>query len=130
MKRIFLALVLIVPGLFTLQSCGAGSVAASALGVGADCTSNSNCNEVLALTCLTEFKGGYCGKANCTSNAGCPVGSVCVTEAGVNYCFLVCTDKTECNLNRSADNESNCSNTDVVKVEAGDDKVCVPPSGA
>jgi len=128
MKKTFFILALTVSGLFVLQGCGATSVAASILGVGAECTSNDNCDTAIALTCITDFKGGYCGKANCTENAECPAGSICVTDSGTNYCFLVCTDKTECNLHRTTD-EANCS-ADITKVEAGDDKVCIPPPGA
>jgi hypothetical protein len=50
-------------------------------------------------------------------------------DDGINYCFLVCVDKIDCNLGRTPANESNCvSNVNLVdspqKVKA-----CVPPSG-
>ena len=82
------------------------------------------------LTCLTQFKGGYCGASGCTSDAVCPEGSICVTHTDrVNYCFLVCVDKTECNVNRTAVNESNCS-ANITRVDGGSQKACVPPSGS
>jgi hypothetical protein len=81
--------------------------------------------------CLTQFKGGYCGLQNCTSHAACPEGSACVVhEDGDRYCFRSCIDKAECNVNRTPDNESNCSSS--VTYVDGDKslgKACVPPSG-
>jgi hypothetical protein len=122
-KLILLLSVLTVSGLFLLQGCGKS--AADLAGIGAECTVKADCNS--DLICLTEFKGGYCGKVDCTLNSGCPDGSICITESGTNYCFMICTEKSECNENRTVANESNCS-ADVNKIEAGDDKVCVPPS--
>jgi len=119
----FFVLVLTIVGLLALQGCGSD---ANAVGIGAECTTNAACST--DLTCLTEFKGGYCGKSACVLNADCPSGSICVMESGVNYCFMTCTQKDECNAHRTLDNEANCS-ADVVKTETGDDKVCVPPSG-
>jgi hypothetical protein len=94
--------------------------------IGAECTSTTQC-ENEELTCLTQFSGGYCGASGCTSNAACPDGSICVAQGGTNYCFLVCDDKEDCNENRSAENESNCS-SNITRVEAGTQKACVPPS--
>ena len=64
------------------------------------------------------------------ADADCPAGSECVVhDDGTNYCFLVCADKVECNRNRSADNEANCSGS-VTYVEADNEgKACLPPSG-
>ncbi|MBT8468891.1 MAG: hypothetical protein KJN97_09095 [Deltaproteobacteria bacterium] len=45
-----------------------------------------------------------------------------------NYCFRVCQDKPECNRNRTAENESNCSANVVFVDGPGDRKACVPPS--
>jgi hypothetical protein len=95
--------------------------------IGAECTSNGQC-ENEQLTCLAQFKGGYCGASGCTSNAGCPEGSICVTQNGANYCFRTCEDKAECNEHRSVENESNCSSS-ITRVEAGSEKACIPPSG-
>lgn len=105
------------------------------VGVGAECIDNDDClqpenDSDPVQICLTQFKGGYCGIENCESNDDCPQGSACVAhEDGANYCFRRCTDKSECNINRSADAESNCSaNIDFV-VPSTTGKACVPPSG-
>ena len=80
--------------------------------------------------CLTEFKGGYCGRTDCQSDLECPEGSACVTEGGANYCFLICIDKIDCNYRRSADEESNCSGSATfVDTAPGNRKACIPPSG-
>ncbi|MBN1210780.1 MAG: hypothetical protein JXB05_38385 [Myxococcaceae bacterium] len=95
--------------------------------IGAECTSSGQC-ENEELTCLAQFKGGYCGASGCMANADCPQGSICVTQAGANYCFRACDDKAECNRHRTVENESNCS-SNITRVEAGTQKACVPPSG-
>ncbi|OIP40793.1 MAG: hypothetical protein AUK47_07480 [Deltaproteobacteria bacterium CG2_30_63_29] len=101
---------------------------ANRLGVGAACASNANCTEVNQ-SCLLQFKGGYCGVANCVVDADCPQGSACVThDDGSNYCFLLCTDKAQCNANRPADSESNCSSSVTFAEGAKTSKACVPPS--
>jgi hypothetical protein len=94
--------------------------------IGAECTSSTTCDNE-DLTCLNQFAGGYCGAAGCASNADCPKGSICVTDQGTNFCFLVCTDKTDCNKNRTLANESNCS-SNITRVEPSETKACVPPS--
>jgi len=95
---------------------------------GSECRESRDCPE--DQSCLTEFKGGYCGDKDCTKNEDCHADAVCVRhDDGTNYCFLKCTDKPECNRARSAENESNCV-SNVTLVEAGTNtKVCVPPSG-
>ena len=100
---------------------------ADELGVGAQCTADSECNEDIGQKCL-NFKGGYCGIEGCTKDSECPDASRCVThDDGKNYCFLVCEDKATCNSNRDADFESNCSSSvTFVDVEKG--KACIPPS--
>ena len=90
---------------------------ADKLGVGAACGSKADCDEFPSgetgeaeLQCLPQFGGGYCGLADCTSNEDCPEASLCVAhDDGRNYCFRSCLDKAECNQNRPADQESNCS---------------------
>jgi hypothetical protein len=104
---------------------GCGSDADDAL-IGAECTTTSQC-ENAALTCLTQFKGGYCGASACIANADCPEKSICVTQGQTNYCFRTCEDKAECNKNRTVENESNCS-SNITRVETGTAKVCIPPS--
>ncbi|MCB9653524.1 MAG: hypothetical protein H6729_05250 [Deltaproteobacteria bacterium] len=103
---------------------------ADRLGVGAECTKTEDCAETdPPLQCLTSFKGGYCGLTGCTSNADCPDPSICVTHSdGSNYCFRSCQDKSECNANRSAEQEANCS-SNITRVDGGNQKACVPPSG-
>lgn len=121
----------------TRMALGLGALALSALaacgganeeGVGAQCVSNDDCAE--EQQCLTAFKGGYCGVQGCASSDDCPSGSTCVThDDGVNYCFLDCVEKEECNDNRDASSEANCSSsfTPVDGKKSG--KVCLPPSG-
>jgi len=106
---------------------GCGDDDADSLGVGAACTSTDQCNE--NQTCLTAFKGGYCGIMGCTADVDCPPNSGCVAHTdGTNYCFRICLDKVECNANRPVDVESNCS-SNVTFVEGKSNlKACVPPS--
>ena len=81
-------------------------------------------------SCLTQFKGGYCGVAGCTSDEECPPGSACVThDDGMNYCFLICNVKADCNRSRAVDVEANCSSTAVL-LEAPKDPGCSPPAAA
>jgi hypothetical protein len=112
------------------------AVAADRFGVGAECTRDAECAQSLVdggvpARCLLQFKGGYCGLQNCMQHADCPDGSACVVhDDGARYCFRSCTEKAECNANRTPDNESNCSST-VTYVDANKalGKACVPPSG-
>ena len=86
-------------------ACGCGSNASEAIrrGVGAECNASLACSEATQ-ACLTEFKGGYCGVSGCLRDTDCPQGSACVTDDGqTNYCFLICADKPECNVNRTLD---------------------------
>ena len=49
---------------------------------------------------------------------------------GENYCFRACEDKPECNENRTADNEANCS-ANFAWANPDDDngeRACIPPS--
>jgi hypothetical protein len=110
-----------------LLGCGGGGSEAQRRGVGAACAADTDCAET-GQSCL-PFKGGYCGLAGCLDDTGCPAGSACVTHTdGKNYCFLVCTDKPQCNVYRSVDVESNCSSS-VTFVDAKVTlKACVPPS--
>ena len=111
---------------------------AERLGVGAQCTSDDDClqSEVdggLSESCLTQFKGGYCGIEDCTSASDCPQGSDCVAhDDGNNYCFRICADKPECNRYRDPENESNCSSSVDYAGTPKDAsaKACVPPSGS
>ena len=120
-----------------VPGCGddEGGTDADRLGVGAECRSDDDCLQSrrdggISQTCLRQFKGGYCGLEDCTRHEDCPERSACVRhDDGSHYCFRVCTDKAECNLNRSPDNEANCSSSiDWVGDDSG--KACVPPSGS
>ena len=109
-------------------ACGGDN--ADSLGVGAQCTSNDQCDSATHQVCLMNFKGGYCGIAGCTHDTDCPTDSKCVMHTdNMNYCFRTCTDKTQCNANRDAANEANCSSS-VTFVDMNQNiKACVPPSG-
>ena len=114
-------------------ACSGG---ANRLGVGAECTMDTQCGT--AQKCLTQFKGGYCGLSGCTQDSDCPSDSACVSavastgDGGTStqtFCFLLCADKPECNANRTVANESNCS-ASAVFVDGGTGRrACVPPSG-
>ena len=107
--------------------CGDDGTEADELGVGAQCVSSDGCLE--GQTCLS-FKGGYCGVRGCMSDADCPEASACVShDDGVNYCFRLCVDKSECNVNREPDNEANCSSNVTFADGKRSAKACVPPSG-
>jgi hypothetical protein len=121
-----LALFALFTGSLAISACGSD---ADDLGVGAQCTDSNACNqEDGAQTCL-PFKGGYCGLMGCATDADCPDASACITHTdAVNYCFRICADKAECNANRDAENEANCSSSvDFVEGAMGR-KACVPPS--
>ncbi len=106
-----------------------GETEADLLGVGAQCVDAEDCLEEQA--CLDQFKGGYCGVEGCTLDEDCPEASACVAHSdGANYCFRICTDKSECNVNRDPDNESNCSaNIEFSDPDSAANKACVPPTG-
>ncbi len=118
---------------FVVMSCAACSssgsgTAAQQRGVGSACTTAADCTEK-GQACL-PFKGGYCGIEGCKANADCPAGSACVKHTdGKNYCFLLCADKPDCNVNRTPANEANCSSTATFVEAATGKKACVPPSG-
>lgn len=98
------------------------------LGVGAQCTSNAQCDSSTHQVCLT-FKGGYCGLMGCTHDADCPTDSACIMHTdGVNYCFRLCADKPDCNANRDPANEANCSSSVTFVDGTMGRKACVPPS--
>lgn len=120
--------ILIVVAFLALGAAACGSDA-DRLGVGGTCNAEDTCpaNDDFTLACLPGFKGGYCGLTGCEKNADCPETSICVAHEGANYCFRTCEDKSECNENRSADSESNCSSS-IERVDAGKSKACVPPS--
>jgi hypothetical protein len=105
-------------------------------GIGAECTANADCTEA-GQACLTQFKGGMCGIADCATSAECPGGSVCVADPDLarTFCLLVCDIKDDCNVHRTLDNEASCNSTlNEIAVDGGTDggsgpKVCRPPNG-
>jgi len=117
-----------------LVACGSGNEA-DQVGVGASCAVDADCPVVVCdvepcpeLICLTQFGGGYCGLSDCAADVDCPFGSACVAHTdGAQYCFRLCLNKPECNVNRGPEEESNCSSS-VDFVEEQDAKACVPPS--
>jgi hypothetical protein len=100
---------------------------ADRLGVGAACDGGTQCIE--GSQCLTQFKGGYCGLEDCASDVDCPAGSACVLHEGNPFCFRICKDKPECNLNRPPESESNCSSSIEFVDGKSARKACLPPSG-
>ena len=122
MRRILCALVVVMCG------CGDSGSEAIRRGVGAECNATNDCTEN-GQVCLTEFKGGYCGVSGCARDSDCPQGSACVTDDGqINYCFLICADKPECNPHRTVDNESSCTSSLTFVDGTMDRKVCRPPN--
>jgi len=110
---------------------GCGGDDADSLGVGAQCTATDECDTELSQTCLTQFKGGYCGVTGCTHDADCPTDSACIRhDDQVNYCFRTCAQKVDCNANRDPVNEANCSSTAVFVDGDMGRKACSPPSGS
>lgn len=100
---------------------------ARSLRIGAECTLEAEC-ENPDLTCLSDFRGGYCGQRDCSGDGDCPDGSMCVDEDGTTYCFLRCTEKSDCNTHRTAANEANCESSVTPVNPANTSKACVPPS--
>jgi len=124
--RLLAGVVLLQLGIAACASDETGSEAQKR-GVGAACNADLPCTEP-GQTCL-EFKGGYCGVADCKNDAGCPQGSACVAhDDGKNYCFLVCGDKAECNLTRPPEDAANCSSSVSFVEDTNARKACVPPS--
>ncbi len=115
--------------ILALFACGGEGNEADNAGVGASCAMPEDCMEE-GQTCLTQFTGGYCG-LECVVDGDCPDGSGCVAhDDGNQYCFRLCQNKSECNLNRSEEEEANCSSsiTWVDDAAHDGDKACVPPS--
>ena len=129
-------LVSMLPLCFLLGSaCGDDDTEADRLGVGAQCMTMDDCfqdpdgDPPIVQECLPQFKGGYCGLMNCTHDIDCPEPSACIAhEDGTNYCFRICIDKPECNVNRDLENESNCSSSATFVDGTMGRKACIPPS--
>jgi hypothetical protein len=127
---IALALVVLVP---CVVSCGGdddddNGTEATRRGLGAACGADGDCAEA-GQKCLLNFKGGYCGVPDC-KGGDCPAGSACVAhDDGKSYCFLVCVAKTDCNVSRPVEVESNCAGN-ITGMGDAVAKACVPPSGS
>ncbi len=124
--RSALAIALVLAGAL---SCGGGNDS-DRIGIAAECTKDADCPKVgdFQLTCLTAFKGGYCGLQGCVKDEDCPTGAACIDQGGTNYCFRTCVDKPECNANRTVDNEANCVGSVTHVDPTNTAKACVPPS--
>jgi len=120
----------VLAAMVVATACGGDDDTSEAVrsGVGDSCVTSDDCihNDQ---ECLTEFKAGYCGLKNCTADVECPEGSACVTEGGINYCFLICVDKLDCNQRREPADEANCSSSVDFIDDTLNRKACVPPSG-
>lgn len=94
-------------------------------GVGAACKATTDCAD--GLTCELALQDGYCTVKDCTANAGCPEGTLCVTsETGTNYCMKSCQGPTDCTFCRGYNDDVACS-AEVTFAEAGTTgSVCVP----
>jgi hypothetical protein len=113
--------------IFLASGCADDANEAVERGVGAACNDDDDCRQD-DQSCL-NFKGGYCGIENCDADDDCPNGSACVThDDGVNYCFLLCRDKPECNRHRGTE-ESNCVSSITFVDRSRNGKACEPPSG-
>jgi hypothetical protein len=124
-----LSILVLLPAALALAACGEEN--ANDQLIGAQCATAADCDDgdddTPPLTCLTEFGGGYCGRAGCTQDADCPEGALCAVLEAANYCFLVCTDKADCNQHRDVAHEANCSSS-VDPISGGEAKLCIPPS--
>lgn len=134
MNRLSLSVLILMAAVFALSACGdddTDGTIADLLYIGGICDNDAQCDDeddaTPELECLTEFTGGYCGMKDCESSDDCPPGSLCADLEGEFYCFLACTDKAECNTNRTAETASNCS-ANIDPVEGGGEKLCIPPS--
>ena len=96
-------------------------------GVGASCTSGSNCEgdgteclSSLSLGVTINLPAGYCTQS-CQRSAQCPTGSACLT-GGVNTCLKTCTASSEC---RESDGYACATIRDGVSPSAAQ-KYCLP----
>ncbi len=94
-------------------------------GTGASCAADADCTG--GLSCITTFKGGYCGHQGCKANADCDKDSACVmVKDGKNYCFKSCQAASDCSFCRPDGLYATCANN-AVFAEAGTlGSVCVP----
>jgi len=116
---------LVISVLFVIQACDGSASDADLDGVGAMCAEDYDCDQETLLACITKFEGGYCSLPGCTADSDCPDGSICVTDSGENYCFLVCAQDDDCNFYRDSDSLATCS-ADIIRVGTSTSNACVP----
>lgn len=128
-----------IAGIVILSALGcSGGNEADRIGIASECGNDDDCplvkiaSEDVHLMCLTQFTAGYCAIEGCQRASDCPEGATCVAhDDGKEYCFRECSNKSECNANRSPDGEANCSANFDFK-DPGDEvsglKACIPPS--
>jgi hypothetical protein len=116
---------------FACRSSGGGSgnrkiCVPGACAEGEACKLDADCDA--GLVCNTNFKGGYCAKKDCTTNAECGPNARCTKVGGANYCLRNCVDAWDCSFCRPRDLPATCSDA-VEYAEAGTTgSVCVPPT--
>ena len=82
----------------TLFGCGDSGSEGPEGGVG----SPARQSDCLRLDSMSHFQGRICGIADCQEDVGCPSGSAWRRPYGTQkkkkLCFLICTDKLQCNM--------------------------------
>jgi len=135
------------PALFCIALAGATAalgacqygftpILADDAGIGELCETNDDCpkstvfGQKVQLICLTNFSGGYCAIADCTTGLQCPSGSICIAHDSKNVCLRSCESDDDCNANR-ANHEARCTpDFQYAHESAGPEgfAACLPPS--
>jgi len=80
------------------------------------------------MICLSNIVGGYCAKANCSTDGRCPPASKCISNPlSVGSCMRICTSISDC----KSDTTKGQGNWDCAYRRGGDGgcyRVCVPPT--
>jgi hypothetical protein len=90
-------------------------------GLGAVCKAEADCGG--GLVCIGEIDGGYCGVRDCQTDGDCPMNSMCINHAGLNYCARTCAAASDCSFCRH-DNVVGSCRSDVEFLD-GSGSVCV-----
>jgi len=80
------------------------------------------------MICLSDITGGYCAKANCSTDGRCPPASVCAYNANtVGSCMRKCTTIKDCKTDKTkGQGDWDCQNR---LTGAGTcERMCVPPT--
>jgi hypothetical protein len=80
-------------GIVTAVGCGSGGVGTEGDVVGGPC-SEGDCAGGSSCLVATMYPGGTC-TVDCTTQADCPDGTVCVQESG-GTCLLACDSADDC----------------------------------